>query len=44
MSRVVMVVMVVVVGLWVMGQATITKRIIEKRHSALMDVVEMAGK
>ena len=41
MSRVVLMVMVVVVGLWVAGQAINTKRMVEERHATLMSMVEM---
>ena len=44
MARVVILVMVLVVGLWVVGQAINTKRIVERRHSNLVTMVEMAGK
>ena len=44
MSRVVVIVMVIGVGLWVVGQATNAKRIMEKRHATLVAMVEIAGK
>ena len=44
MSRVVMVVMVVVMGLWVVGQAINTKRMVERHHATLVAMMEMAGK
>ena len=44
MSRVVVMVMVVVVGLWVVGQAINTKKVVERRHATLVDMVEIAGK
>ena len=44
MSRVVLMVMVVVVGLWVAGQAINAKRMVEKRHATLMSMVEVEGK
>ena len=44
MSRVVMVVMVVVVGLWVVGQAINAKKVVEERHATLMSMVEVEGK
>ena len=44
MSRVVLMVMVVVVGLWVAGQAINTKRMVEKRHATLMSMMEVIEK
>ena len=44
MSRVVLLVIVIVVGLWVVGQAINTKRMIEKRHATLVAMMEVAGK
>lgn len=44
MSRVMVMVMVVVMGLWVVGQAINTKRVVERRHSKLVTMVEVAGK
>ena len=44
MSRVVIVVMVVVVGLCVVGQAINTKRMVEQRHSNLVASLEVAEK
>ena len=44
MSRVVLMVMVVVVGLCVAGQAINTKRMVEERHATLMSIVEVEGK
>ena len=44
MSKVVLMVMVVVVGLWVVGQATNTKRMVEKRRAMMVAMVEVAGK
>ena len=41
MARIVIVVMVVVVGLWVAGQAINTKRMVERRHATLMSMVEV---
>ena len=41
MSRIVLMVMAVVAGLWVAGQAANTMKIVERRHSIMM---EMAGK
>ena len=42
MARIGMLVMVVVVGLWVVGQAINTKKIVEEHHAILMNVVEAA--
>ena len=44
MSRIVLLVMVVVVGLWVAGQAANVKRMVDKRHAVLMDTVEVIEK
>ena len=44
MSRIVLMVMAVVVGLWVMGQAANAKRMVEKRHATLVAMMEVAGK
>ena len=44
MSRVVMVVMVVVMGLCVMGQALSAKRVVEERHATLMSMMDVAGR
>ena len=43
MTRIVVLMMVLGVGLWVVGQAINTKRIVERRHSNLVAVMEMAG-
>ena len=44
MSRVVLLVMVMVVGLWVMGQAINAKRAIEEHYTVLMNMVGEAEK
>ena len=44
MSRVVVMVMVIGVGLWVVGQATNAKKRIECRHATLVAMMEVAGK
>ena len=44
MARVMVVVIVMMVGLWIVGQATNAKRIMEKRHATLVAMVEVAGK
>ena len=44
MSRVVIVVMVVVVGLWVVGQATTAKEAVDRRNANLVAMMEIAGK
>ena len=44
MARVMVVVIVMMVGLWVVGQAINAKRVIEKRHATLVAMVEVAGK
>lgn len=44
MSRVVLMVMGVVVGLWVAGQAINTKRVVEERHATLMSMMGVIEK
>ena len=44
MARVMVVVIVMMVGLWVVGQVTNAKRVVEKRHATLVAMVEVAGK
>ena len=44
MTRIVVLMMVLGVGLWVVGQATNAKRIMEKRHATLVAMVEISGK
>ena len=44
MARVIVLVMTLAVGLWIVGQAINTKRIVEKRHSNLVAMMEIAGK
>ena len=44
MARVVILMVILVIGLWVVGQAANTKRMLEKRHSTLVSMVEVAGR
>ena len=45
MSRVVMLVVILMVGgLWVAGQAINTKRMVEERHATLMSMMEVIEK
>ena len=44
MSRVILLVMVMVVGLWVAGQAFNAKRVVEERHATLMSMMEVIEK
>lgn len=44
MARVIVMVIVLGVCLWVVGQATNAKRIMEKRHATLVAMVEISGK
>ena len=44
MARVIMLVIILVVGLWIVVQAVNTKKMVERRHSNLITMIEMAGK
>ena len=44
MSRIVILMMVIVVGLWVVGQGINAKRGIERRNANLVAMMEVAGK
>ena len=44
MARIIVLVMVIVVGLWVVGQAFNAKRVVEKHHATLMSMMEVIEK
>lgn len=44
MTRIVILVVVIVVGLWVGSQAINAKRVVEKHNAVLVDMVEVAEK
>ena len=44
MSRIVLLMMVIVVGLWVVGQAINAKKVVEERHATLMSMIEVIEK
>ena len=44
MTRIVMLVVVLSIGLWVVGQATNTKKMVERRNANLVAIMEIAGK
>lgn len=44
MARIVILVMILAIGLWILGQAINTKKMVERRHSNLITMMEIAGK
>ena len=44
MARIVILVITLAVGLWIVVQAINTKNMVERRHSNLITMIEMAGK